>query len=1425
MFPRRLTMLLALGCLLGTAALAAGPDYSVLGVTNGQDLGITIHRNDDGSVRKLVNQQRVPGKGPAAEIAQQFIADHAQVLFDAPAAAKSGDVEVGAVTFRLFRETSSLSGEHVWLQAYVNDVPVERGFVVTHLTHDGKVLFVTNELGDVAFTPTAAVASLDRAAALAAAAGIVGGDGRLRGPSKAELVYRREGDVMRLAWRTELPAYKPYGDWEVLIDAVSGAKIAQRDLLVCIKPEEKPASLAEPAFEPVPDPMNLHKGAKVNGTGMAFVANPLNNHADRYSWRDGNAIIDSARDNVTLGNLSGSGLLAGSWVEVFNTDAARANEPTLTYNYSALLANGHFQEVNVYYHINYWQEYMRSLGILNARDRVTNCYAHQGEDDNSDYSPSLDRIRYGDGGVDDSDDGEIVVHEYGHAIHNDIVPNFVYSGETGAISEGFGDYLGAALGNNALVGEWDATSYNAGPPPFLRRTDTNKHYPEDIAGEVHDDGEIISAAWWDLRNLVGPTVGDQLVIEGMFYTGTTATFQDYADGVVAADQALYGGTHIGYIFQAFGGRGIGPNYLLSFNHTPLGDTEDLAGPYHLVTTITHTSPVTAADAVKAYYRYGNAGPFSEIVLSPTGGFDEWAGDIPGPGVIGTVEYYLSVTDDMAVSSTLPSTAPASVFTFVTGPDAQAPVITHTAITDKPLLVWPAAVNALITDNGAISSATVQYSLNGVAQAPLAMAPLGGGQYSVTFPEPAANLAAGDAFVYSIVAVDGSSMANTTTSGPHTFHIIDALGVVLIISDDAAAAAQGDIKYGDDKELLAEDARSVEDKSASTTAMAAVLQGAGWVVTQETAATTNPATWPTYSFIIASSGANTGPVANATYRGALEAYVAAGGKLLLEGGEVAYDAISSPGYPTFKTNVVHGTTWNSDNAGPLLIRTGMATHPIVSSPFAVSSPLAVTYAGYGDEDAFVPAANAYAVLGTTNYPNSAGLLVYDNNPDPGSAQIVFFAFNYAALTDQANAAKLLQNAALYLVTPEVGGTASISGEVTVLDGPDGGVLITANPGGFTATTAADGSYTINGLYGNTYTVTATLAGYGAAPQTVVLAAGEHRTGVDFGLGPVVSYQYCLSPGLAIPDNNTTGISSQILVTDGDVLAGLTVQVNITHSWKGDLVVELTSPAGTTVRLHNRTGGSADNIVAHYGVDTPVDGPGSLADFPGPIPVGNWTLHVWDAAGSDTGQLVSWCLNTKVTSFVVANEIPDLTIAQNAGRPQLTWTALPGLADGYNVYRRTQTGTRTRLNAAPLAGRDGRVDFVDQTADFAPGTLLFYSLGIVRGGAEVSTGPEVEYRLGSGVLPTAFVLYGNYPNPFNPMTTIKFDLPRDGHVALRVFDLSGRVVRTLVDESLARAAHEYKWDGTDDAGHRVASGTYYYRVETDQRTATGKMMLVK
>jgi len=96
---------------------------------------------------------------------------------------------------------------------------------------------------------------------------------------------------------------------------------------------------------------------------------------------------------------------------------------------------------------------------------------------------------------------------------------------------------------------------------------------------------------------------------------------------------------------------------------------------------------------------------------------------------------------------------------------------------------------------------------------------------------------------------------------------------------------------------------------------------------------------------------------------------------------------------------------------------------------------------------------------------------------------------------------------------------------------------------------------------------------------------------------------------------------------------------------------------------------------------------------------------------------------------------------------------------------------------------------------------------------------------GMIPAVFRAYDSYPNPFNPMTTIMFDLPRDSRVSLRIYDVAGRLVRTLVDENLAAASHTVQWDGTDSSGRRQASGVYYYRLVTDEKTAVRKMTLVK
>jgi len=98
-------------------------------------------------------------------------------------------------------------------------------------------------------------------------------------------------------------------------------------------------------------------------------------------------------------------------------------------------------------------------------------------------------------------------------------------------------------------------------------------------------------------------------------------------------------------------------------------------------------------------------------------------------------------------------------------------------------------------------------------------------------------------------------------------------------------------------------------------------------------------------------------------------------------------------------------------------------------------------------------------------------------------------------------------------------------------------------------------------------------------------------------------------------------------------------------------------------------------------------------------------------------------------------------------------------------------------------------------------------------------------GAGELPEIVRLDDNHPNPFNPRTTINFHLPRAGRAVLAVYGVDGRRLRTLLDESLPAGDHLVLWDGRDDAGHALASGVYFYRLEADGRALSKKMLLLK
>ncbi len=92
-------------------------------------------------------------------------------------------------------------------------------------------------------------------------------------------------------------------------------------------------------------------------------------------------------------------------------------------------------------------------------------------------------------------------------------------------------------------------------------------------------------------------------------------------------------------------------------------------------------------------------------------------------------------------------------------------------------------------------------------------------------------------------------------------------------------------------------------------------------------------------------------------------------------------------------------------------------------------------------------------------------------------------------------------------------------------------------------------------------------------------------------------------------------------------------------------------------------------------------------------------------------------------------------------------------------------------------------------------------------------------------TGLALYANHPNPFNPETAIGFHMPRAGEVSLRVYDIEGRLVRTLVEGEFGAGRHEALWNGKDGTGRAVGSGMYMYELKAMGETLTRSMLLVK
>jgi Fungalysin metallopeptidase (M36) len=357
---------------------------------------------------------------------------------------------------------------------------------------------------------------------------------------------------------------------------LSGHRATRLALVACAVATT--AAVASVQFSPAYAGSTAKPAVGSTGTASVFKVNPVQSSGNENLTDDNDsatAVPASEYASVPLRNLDGSGYLTGKWVSVQSATGTPAYSATNTFVYDR--SADQFEQVMAYFWINQAQEYLQSLGFgstlrpVNAAQQQVKVDQYGG--DNSYQTDQPFRIRYGKGGVDDAEDAEVIVHEYGHAVHAAQVPGFGTSEEAGSIGEAWGDYLGVSVGLDAAKQygwpvktdlacsmDWDSTSYTSTVPHCIRRLDTNLTVA-DKTGEVHHDGMIWSRALWDIRNSyislgLGSRRADTTIVDAQFDFTPGTSFSAAAQAIYNKALARDGAKAAKAVLTAFAGRGI-----------------------------------------------------------------------------------------------------------------------------------------------------------------------------------------------------------------------------------------------------------------------------------------------------------------------------------------------------------------------------------------------------------------------------------------------------------------------------------------------------------------------------------------------------------------------------------------------------------------------------------------------------------------------------------------------------------------------------------------------------------------------------------------------------------------------------------------------------------------------------------------------------
>ena len=474
------------------------------------------------------------------DVAAKFIAANAALL------------GLSTANFKLVSERTSVSGAHLTFKQLTNGLPVIEGAIDIHVNGNGQVFLVTsNAVTDADAQSLNVAAGISPAIAIARAAtrgsGIFDKTGtvELQLPAAATPVL----GLLRLKSGARLVYAVTAGPVTHYLDAATGAVLLTRSAILSATGRGR-------VF--IPNPVHTLNNAALsdrNDADYPAVGNAYRIR-DLKNIRRKNGRYHLRGPHVRTVDFSKS-LLETCGFGVFHIGLPPKSRTDLKFKYNRSQPN--FEHTMVYYTIDTSQRYIKSLGFANMLNTPVRVDAHALNIDNSFYCGSpvgAGFIAFGDGGVDDAEDADIVLHEYGHALQ-DAASNgkYGFDSEAGAMGEGFGDYWTYSPDTTPTTwancfGEFDSEG------TCWRRLDENIVYPAGYVGEVHADGRIWSQGLRDLHTAVGRTIATKLILDSHTLVPINPSFEEGLQSILDADDAIFGGTHTSAICTAFAPRGI-----------------------------------------------------------------------------------------------------------------------------------------------------------------------------------------------------------------------------------------------------------------------------------------------------------------------------------------------------------------------------------------------------------------------------------------------------------------------------------------------------------------------------------------------------------------------------------------------------------------------------------------------------------------------------------------------------------------------------------------------------------------------------------------------------------------------------------------------------------------------------------------------------